>query len=113
MREQDSEAWLRLMLVHGMGPAYAVRLLSALGTPSRVLDASTATLSQYIPAKLAKTLKQGPMPELLEVTLRWLDEPENRLLTLSDPDYPPRLLQIADPPSVQTYPNLPIGSYWC
>ncbi|MGQ5521794.1 DNA-processing protein DprA [Chitinimonas sp. PSY-7] len=98
MREQDSEAWLRLMLVHGMGPAYAVRLLSALGTPSQVLDASVATLSQYIPAKLAKTLKQGPMPELLEVTLRWLDELENRLLTLSDPDYPPRLLQIADPP---------------
>ncbi|PHV11133.1 DNA-processing protein DprA [Chitinimonas sp. BJB300] len=98
MRDQDSEAWLRLMLVHGMGPAYAVRLLSAFGTPAQALDASLAALGKYIPTKLAKALKQGPVPALLESSLQWLGIPENRLLTLSDPEYPPRLLQIADPP---------------
>ncbi|SFZ70112.1 DNA-processing protein DprA [Chitinimonas taiwanensis] len=98
MRDGDSEAWLRLMLVPGLGPAYALRLLSALGSPSQVLHASASTLAQFIPTKLAQTLKQGPDDAQLQLSLQWLTAAENRLLTLADADYPPRLLEIADPP---------------
>lgn len=43
-------------------------------------------------------MQRGPNPHLLETTLQWLALPGNRLLTFADVDYPPQLLQIANPP---------------
>ncbi|WP_308419561.1 DNA-processing protein DprA [Chitinimonas koreensis] len=98
MRDADSESWLRLALVPGVGPAAMVRLLSAFGDPARVLAASPASLARLVPAKLAEAIRQGPAADELAAALAWLEVPENRLLTLADADYPPRLLEIADPP---------------
>jgi DNA processing protein len=98
MREVDSESWLRLSLVPGNGPATMVRLLSAFGEPAQVLSASLHSLTQHVPAKLANAIVAGPDPALLARTLAWLDEPGNGAITLAHPDYPQRLLEIADPP---------------
>lgn len=55
-------------------------------------------LSRAIGEELAAALQRGPDPRLLETTLQWLALPGNRLLTFADTDYPPQLLQIANPP---------------
>ena len=96
--DRDTEAWLRLTLVPGVGTANTLRLLAAFRAPELVLGASVAALSQYIPQKLALAIQAGPDAAALDRTLAWLAEPGNRLLTLADTDYPARLLEIADPP---------------
>lgn len=100
MREPDSEDWLRLSLIHGVGAGTLVRLLAAFGTPSQVLGASVASLSVHVTAKLARAIAAGPDAEALAHALDWLDTPGNRLVTLADADYPRRLLEIADPPAL-------------
>ncbi|WP_374353966.1 DNA-processing protein DprA [Chitinimonas sp.] len=98
MSDQDSEAWLRLALVHGLGPGSLVRLLATFGEPAKVLSASSTSLQHCVPAKLAAAILSGPEPALLERSLAWLGEAGNTLLTLADPHYPRRLLEIPDPP---------------
>ncbi|WP_269531387.1 DNA-processing protein DprA [Chitinimonas sp. BJYL2] len=100
MRDSDSEDWLRLTLVPGIGTVTTLRLLAAFGTPAHVINAGGAALAQHLTPRLCEALRQGPDPDLLARTLAWLAHDENRLITLADPDYPQRLLQIADPPPV-------------
>jgi DNA processing protein len=100
---EELDAWLRL--VHrvgvGVGRASMRRLLAALGSPQAVASAPLATLRELVGQKRAEEL-QGEPPghaERVAATCAWLDErPTRRLLTLGDPDYPPLLLNTADPP---------------
>lgn len=96
----DREDWLRLTLVAGVGAAAQRALLKALGPPDRILAASRGTLTGIVGSETAERLRNGPAPETLEAALAWLDEPGNRILTLADPDYPPALLEIPDPPTL-------------
>ncbi|QDQ29307.1 DNA-protecting protein DprA [Chitinimonas arctica] len=81
-----------------MGPSHAIRLLTAFGSPDRILSASTAALARHLPPKLTHALEQGPPASMLAHAHAWLAQPGNHLLTLADTDYPAQLLQIADPP---------------
>lgn len=97
---KDRTDWLRLTLVEGVGPASQRALLKALGPPGQVLAASRATLAGIVGADAADRLRTGPDPAALDAALAWLDEPGNRILTLADPEYPPALLEIPDPPTL-------------
>jgi DNA processing protein len=55
---------------------------------------------QHLSATQCDALLEEPDTVLLEATLAWLDQPGNSLMTLADADYPPALLEIADPPAV-------------
>jgi DNA processing protein len=94
----EEEAWLRLGLIPGLGPAALRRLLADFGNPEAAASASGASLARSVGDALAAAIRHGPDPALLEDSLRWLASPGNRLLTLADAQYPKRLLEIADPP---------------
>lgn len=98
-------AWLRLLLVPGLGPAPARRLLAAFGSPQAVFaaqpDAVRAVLPRFAPDALQ--VDTGWQPEL-ERTWAWLQsaqaEAPRAVLTLADAAYPAPLLEAVDPPLV-------------
>jgi len=94
----EAEAWLRLGLIPGLGPAAFRELLSAFGSPEQAIGAAGSALSRVVGDELAAAVQRGPQAELLETTRQWLALPGNRLLTLADSEYPSRLLQIDQPP---------------
>ncbi|HEX9671873.1 MAG TPA: DNA-processing protein DprA [Burkholderiales bacterium] len=91
-------AWLKLSLTPGLGSAGLRRLLAAFGDPQRVLAASRGALSQHLPDATAVAIREGDTAEAMATVVAWLDDPLNSIVTLADPHYPPRLLQIPDPP---------------
>jgi DNA processing protein len=96
----DAVAWLTLEAIPGLGPESAHRLLQAFTTPDRVLGASVAQLEQWVSPALARAIGHAALPpDVLQTGLDWLAQPENRLLTWNDPDYPPALRDLPVPPA--------------
>jgi DNA processing protein len=96
--DQELLAWLRLGLVAELTPAPFRKLLAEFGSPEAVCDASLSALRTVITADLASAIQRGPDSEKLATTVRWLDDPLNRIITLADASYPRLLLEISDPP---------------
>jgi DNA processing protein len=96
--DPDLAAWLRLSLTPGLGDEGLRRLLAAFGDPHRVLAASHGALSRHVADAVAIAIREQSNAETLAIAGRWLDDPANGVLTLADPRYPARLLQIPDPP---------------
>ena len=98
--DTEQEAWLLLSQASGIGSRYFQRLLEHFGSADKALGASEAELAQLgLPRKAIAGLKASGR-ETIAATLAWLSKPDNRILTLSDPDYPQLLRQIEDPPPV-------------
>jgi DNA processing protein len=93
------EAWASLQAV-GVAPRPLVDLLRALGGPEAILGASSAQRRKTVSAAVASALDAGPEPARLAASLAWLALPGNDLVAWDDADYPPALLEIADPPPV-------------
>lgn len=93
-------AWLAMASVPGLGPEAARKLLQSFGSPEAVLDASPTSLAPVVGPKLAQAIGEAKSNEKVEIALRWLEGADNHLLTWADEDYPPRLLEISDPPFV-------------
>jgi DNA processing protein len=93
-------AWLRLLETPGIGLETARRLLAAAGSPQAVFELPAAALAEICTARHREALASEPegLAALIDRTLEWLETPGHRLLTLGDADYPPALLQTADPP---------------
>jgi DNA processing protein len=96
----EALAWFRLTLVPGVCSRTQQALLRHFGTPQHVLAASIAELTEAAGAEVASALAKGPKPELLEASFAWLSGAGHSLLVLGDPDYPPALMETADPPCV-------------
>jgi len=99
----QARAWLHLTSTPGVGPSAIRKLLSVFGPPEKVLDQSAQVLGSVIGTPRAHALL-GANPDrdaACERTLTWLAGGEQRsLLTLDDPAYPRRLLDLADPPNL-------------
>lgn len=100
-RNADAEIWLRFALTPGFGCRTRLKLLREYGSPDTVLGASVASLCNFLDRDVALALADAGMrnewPELA-AHLEWLAAPDNRLLTLADAAYPPRLLDLPDAP---------------
>lgn len=99
--ETELRAWIRLGLEPGLGPARIRRLLAVFGMPQDIYTASTGSLARHLDPVLATRLRQAPDEAVLSAvdkTLDWLREPGHHALTLADPLYPARLLELHDPP---------------
>lgn len=98
-------AWLRLLMVPGLGPVPARRLLAAFGSPQAVFtaqpDAVRAVLPRFVPDAL--NADTGWQAELAR-TQAWLQSDQAQgpraVLTLADSAYPAPLLEAVDPPLV-------------
>lgn len=94
----DIESWLQLCLIKGVGDESIRRLLVAFGTPVAVLTASEAALERLVKKSIVKLIKSSADSKRITDTLDWLKDPANSIITFADSDYPPQLLNIADPP---------------
>ena len=90
--------WLRLTLVPGVGAERQRQLLAAFGPPDAVFAAGHAALAAIIGSPAARQLLDHDTADAVARSLDWLAQSGNRILTLGDPDYPPALLEIPDPP---------------
>lgn len=93
-------AWLRLTLVGGIGGATQRALLSAFRDPEAIFSAPPALIGQHIGVDRAQALLAGDCRQAIDAALAWAAEPGNHIIVLGDPDYPPGLLDIPDPPTV-------------
>jgi DNA processing protein len=97
----DLAGWILLEQTPGVGRATLRTLIAEFGSPQRILQAGYRALSVHLPAPLARALCEPPpgaVQRQLALSLAWLDQPGNHLLTMQDPGYPAALAQIPDPP---------------
>lgn len=101
---QDLTAWLNLTLASGVGPRTQQQLLRAFGQPAAVFAAGLSAVAGVVGIKTAQSLFDGCTQEaqqaLIARTLSWQEESDHHIITLADRDYPQRLLESADPPSL-------------
>lgn len=105
MERAELAGWLRLALSPGIGPTTARRLLAAFGLPAAIFDQGAAALDSVVSRaqREALTRPTEALQAAIDRAWDWLQaqEPDGavrRIVTLADADYPPALLQIADPP---------------
>jgi DNA processing protein len=94
-------AWLALTLTPGMGPTRIARAMRKLGSAERLFHASLTELESLgMPAQSAQFLADGRGRQVAEDESKNLLEQGGFFITPDDPEYPTRLLEIYDPPSV-------------
>ena len=104
MIERDElAAWLRLVETPQVGRESARKLLAAFGSPQGVIAASTRARTEVVGPGPAVALASPPdtLDALIAATTDWLaaGATEARsVITLGDAQYPPALLETADPP---------------
>jgi DNA processing protein len=92
--------WLRLSNTPGVSRGTARRLLSAFGSPERVLGADDDALRALAGSDVVQALRgdEASHARQVELTQRWLDGATRDIIVLGDPRYPSLLLHTADPP---------------
>ena len=101
MSEQSElAAWLRLTLTLGIGGETQRKLLKAFGPPPSIFSTSAAGLARVLPPGDAERLLSHDAAAGIDAALAWARQAGNRILTLADAEYPQRLLDTADPPTV-------------
>ncbi|MGH7167516.1 MAG: DNA-processing protein DprA [Nitrospiraceae bacterium] len=103
MSTASLRSWLTLRAVRGLDDATMCRLVQTFGPPEAVQAASIASLmaSGCISASLAQAIQRGPdhdTQQALDRDLKTLERLRLSVVTCLDPDYPPRLKTIHDPP---------------
>ncbi len=94
----DPVSWLSLDLIPTLGAEGIRKLMRSFGAPARVLTESHSALTRVVGAKTASAIAAGPDTDKLALSLKWLAQENNHIVTLADEDYPPALLEISDPP---------------
>ncbi len=93
--------WLALALTEGLGPSRIRKLIEHFGTAERVFQASLTELEATgMRAVSAQALATGKSMELAQDELAKAARASARIIALSDPEYPPRLREIYDPPVI-------------
>lgn len=96
---QQTEAWLSLIHVDGLGPATLQKLFSHFDGPNKILQASYGELQS---CGINKRVIEGILQpkQDIERDLAWLEHEHHHLITIQDATYPEALKQIPDPPCV-------------
>lgn len=94
----DLASWIDLSLVPGIGPQTYRALLSAFGLPDNIRSATRVQLAQVVSHSIAQRILEHGREAQVAAAIAWRTQPGRSIVTLADPDYPPRLLQISDPP---------------
>jgi DNA processing protein len=100
MIRAESPEWLALLRAPGLGPSRLAKLLGRFGSPAAILDALPAELSESGLSETTIAYLQAPDWRSVEKDLGWLQQPDNHLVRLDDPEYPPLLRQTQRPPTV-------------
>lgn len=94
--------WIGLTRVNGLGPKRFQLLLKKFGDPETVWKAGENSLAEVLGAHSPVLKNLLECRDSLDLTkeITMLERNEVRVLTLADPEYPVRLLNIHDPPPV-------------
>src|SRR5262245_40765080 len=96
------EAYLVLNALPHVGPVTLRRLLESFEEPERILSASEKELRQVqgVGPEIARSIKGWEGHFNIEAELKKLEESATRVIAPDDPEYPPLLKEIYDPPVV-------------
>ena len=93
--------WLALSLTQGLGPTRIKKLIEHYGAAERVFHASLTELEATgMRAVSAQSIATGKSIELAQQECAKAADARARIISLCDPEYPPRLKEIYDPPIV-------------
>ena len=97
--------WLTLQKVPGVGNLLFRRLIKQFGSPDKVLGSTVGELVgvKGITADLARKILKQPKSDGAVEEISSIFRAGYSLLTQTDPQYPPLLLQIPDPPPIIYY----------
>ncbi|MDP3285240.1 MAG: DNA-processing protein DprA [Desulfobacterales bacterium] len=92
--------WFALKSVPGVGNLLFKRMINRFKSPEAVFGASCDELTQIegVSDRLATAIIKHRAPEHVKKEVDLIAEKGFRIVTMSDPDYPPLLLEIPDPP---------------
>lgn len=96
----DPHYWLALHRAPGLGAARCVELIERYRSPRAVFDCPRGELTEFGLTPPTLDYLADPDWDAVQSDTRWLNDPAHHLITLSDPRYPPRLREIADPPPI-------------
>ena len=97
--DPELESWLRLVHTPGVGRQSLYKLLKHFGSPDAVLAACRDEWLMVTGIKLPDEREStASIESYLARVDEWLENPDNRLLTLADSDYPQALLEVPTPP---------------
>lgn len=99
-QERELASWLQLALTPGLGAATLRRLLGDFGLPENVVGAGRAQLARHLSVAVIEALYSASVARAVDQALAWAQAPGHSVVTLADPAYPKRLLEIADPPAL-------------
>ncbi|MGB9234008.1 MAG: DNA-processing protein DprA [Terriglobales bacterium] len=98
---REATYWLALALTEGLGPSRIRKLVERFGAAERIFQASLTELEATgMRAVSAQALATGKSMELAQDELAKAVEAKAQVVSLSDPEYPPRLKEIYDPPVI-------------
>ncbi|MGB2927927.1 MAG: DNA-processing protein DprA [Desulfobacterales bacterium] len=92
--------WFILKSVQGIGNHLFKRLIDCFHSPENVFEASGKDLLEVegITPRLIAAIKHHKIPDSVKKDLDLVMKKGYKIVTMSDTDYPPLLLQIPDPP---------------
>jgi DNA processing protein len=94
-------AWMAMALTPGLGPTRIGRAMELVGDAARLFEMPLTELeSLRIPAKSAQFIADGRARAAAEKEVKLVRDAGATFITAQDEDYPPRLLEIYDPPAV-------------
>jgi DNA processing protein len=92
------EAWLKLSQIPGLGNQGLKRLLQIFGSPEAITHSSISELSRVVKPVVAEAISLADDLHYLSQVAIWLEDSNNRIITIDDADYPQSLLNSDDPP---------------
>ena len=97
---QDNLPWLSLKSVPGVGNLIFKRLIDRFGSPKAVFRAAEGELARVkgLSRRVLSSIRKHQTPDWARKELDLVEQKGCRIVTLTDPQYPPLLSQIPDPP---------------
>lgn len=92
--------WFTLKSVPGIGNHIFKRLINRFNSPELIFEASSEDLLKVdgMTPRLVSAIKHHKLPDQVKKDLDLVMQKGHKIVTMSDTDYPPLLLQIPDPP---------------
>src|SRR4051812_39179827 len=97
--KEEELHWLALRMVPGLGTRRSGQLLESFRTPQAIFRASRSELEAAgLSTSLALSVSSGCAFDEAVAQQQQLEQAGAELIAMTDPRYPPSLLQIYDPP---------------
>jgi DNA processing protein len=98
--QESLQYWLALLRAPGIGSVKFSQLLGRAGDPESLLNAPDSRLREWGLTAKSRDYLRNPDWDSVASDLRWAEQPNNHLITLTNPLYPTQLKEIHDPPPI-------------